>query len=799
MAQEIINVGAAPNDGTGDPIRTSFTKCNNNFNQLYSRVQESPPVTLTGSVGDAAGMIAYDEEFLYYCFADFDGSTIIWNQVPNAGNAQITMLTATGNITGAYFFGDGSGLTNVPAGDPTGVQNGNSNIAIASNGNITFSATGRPGILTVTNLVSNSSPSYGAIIEGQLAVSSNVQCARLTSSGNITGDVIISTLGFITPGDISLSNLVISGNISNANVDGSLRVTGNASFGSSIVGNANVTGNVTGGNITTGGLITAVGNITSSGGYFIGDGGFLSNVTAASNVAVSQIANGTSVMSVDGSGGNINMTVDGTANLALFHPTGMDLTGNIDATGNIEAGNLISNGIIVAGGNITGGNLRTGGSILAVTTVTGGTLVSTGNANVTGNVHGSNVIATGNIVGGNLVTAGNLVASGNITGGNLILSGTFNVGNLTATNTVTGNSLVSNNGVTATGNVTGANVVATSNVVGGNLTTGGQVVASGNITGGNILSGGLINITGSFTSSGLITINGGANPNAIVNGAANAVGNIGASTKYFNSIFADSFVSTSVTAAGNVTGGNIVSTNGITATGNVTGNNVVAVNTVLGVSVTATGNVTGNNIVSNNGITATGNVIGANFITTGLLSATGNLSGGNLIATSTVSTASITKTGSNSVGNIGSSANYFNTVFADTFNGTSTQALYADLAERYTTDRHYEPGTVLCFGGNSELTLSTVDGDPTVAGVVSTQPAYEMNSGLEGEFVTKLALVGRVPCRVIGPVWPGAMMVSAGNGLARAERTPAMGTVIGKALEAFDGDQGTIEIVVGRL
>jgi hypothetical protein len=74
-----------------------------------------------------------------------------------------------------------------------------------------------------------------------------------------------------------------------------------------------------------------------------------------------------------------------------------------------------------------------------------------------------------------------------------------------------------------------------------------------------------------------------------------------------------------------------------------------------------------------------------------------------------------------------------------------------------------------------------------------------MNSGLTGNHVVSLALTGRVPCQVQGTVSPGDMMVSAGNGRARAEKTPAMGTVIGKALEAFNGDLGMIEVVVGRL
>jgi hypothetical protein len=81
MAQQTINVGTAPNDGLGDPIRTAYQKCNSNFSELYSRVQTTPPTANTGSIGDTAGMIAYDEDYLYICIADYDGSTVIWGRV----------------------------------------------------------------------------------------------------------------------------------------------------------------------------------------------------------------------------------------------------------------------------------------------------------------------------------------------------------------------------------------------------------------------------------------------------------------------------------------------------------------------------------------------------------------------------------------------------------------------------------------------------------------------------------------------------------------------------------------------
>ena len=80
MAREVINVGAAPNDGQGDPIRTAYIKCNNNFAEIYSRYQATPPSTSQGSIGDLAGMYAADENFFYYCFQDFDGSSDIWRK-----------------------------------------------------------------------------------------------------------------------------------------------------------------------------------------------------------------------------------------------------------------------------------------------------------------------------------------------------------------------------------------------------------------------------------------------------------------------------------------------------------------------------------------------------------------------------------------------------------------------------------------------------------------------------------------------------------------------------------------------
>ena len=176
------------------------------------------------------------------------------------------------------------------------------------------------------------------------------------------------------------------------------------------------------------------------------------------------------------------------------------------------------------------------------------------------------------------------------------------------------------------------------------------------------------------------------------------------------------------------------------------------------------------------------------------VSATGNITGGNLsVGTGTISGGNIVNTNANGVGNIGSSTTYFNTAFVK-----ATSAQYADLAEKYVADAEYPAGTVVVFGGDKEVTVTSVDGDRAVAGVVSTNPSYIMNGGLEAEFVATVALTGRVPCRVTGTVRKGDLMVSAGYGLARAEQDPKVGTVIGKALENFEGNEGVIEVVVGR-
>lgn len=154
---------------------------------------------------------------------------------------------------------------------------------------------------------------------------------------------------------------------------------------------------------------------------------------------------------------------------------------------------------------------------------------------------------------------------------------------------------------------------------------------------------------------------------------------------------------------------------------------------------------------------------------------------GNIILnSSTVALPSIEKLGANLVGNIGSSTNYFNYVYAQT-----TTAVGADVAERYAVDGLVAVGTVVEIGGVNEVTVCKDELSENVFGVVSQKPGILLNNdaGSEEQFPS-IALCGRTNVRVIGVVNKGDRLVSAGNGLARAatrnEVTPF--NVIGRSL-----------------
>ncbi len=146
---------------------------------------------------------------------------------------------------------------------------------------------------------------------------------------------------------------------------------------------------------------------------------------------------------------------------------------------------------------------------------------------------------------------------------------------------------------------------------------------------------------------------------------------------------------------------------------------------------------------------------------------------------------------------LGSSSLRYNEVYAVTFQGTATSAQYADLAEKYETEKELEAGTVVCFGGAKEVEACAHENDHRVAGVISTDPAYMMNSNGEGQYV---ALTGRVPCKVVGPVAKGDLLVSSEvEGHAKANNDAQPGRIIGKAVGSIDSGEGVIEVLVNMM
>ncbi len=226
----------------------------------------------------------------------------------------------------------------------------------------------------------------------------------------------------------------------------------------------------------------------------------------------------------------------------------------------------------------------------------------------------------------------------------------------------------------------------------------------------------------------------------------------------------------------------------------------IANKTYTGTSLSVTGNVTGSYIFGNGsqltGIDATSIQSGNSNVR--VITSAGNVAvnvaGSGII---TFTSEGIINNMGNGVGNIGNSTGLFNTVFAK-----ATSAQYADLAEKYTADADYAPGTVLEFGGDQEVTATTTSHSPRVAGIVSTQPSYIMNDGLVSDHTAMVSLTGRVPCLVQGPIAKGDRLV-ARDVVGHAQRLdPAQyepGCIIGKALEDYPSPAiGTIEVAVGR-
>jgi len=523
-------------------------------------------------------------------------------------------------------------------------------------------------------------------------------------------------------------------------------------------------------------------------------GNLNSSSAVVSSILVSNIATGTAPITVTSSTrvSNLNVAyanvsdfgVTTTRTSGTFYPTfvSANTTGNYSlssnanlsfnaSTGRLSATQLAGVLTTAAQPNITSvgtlTSLEVTGNVTAANFV--GALAN-GTSNVTipsvnGNV---NIVSAGNtsvvVTGTGANVAGTLTVTGNISGTVLgpLANGTSNV-RIPASN---GNVLISAAGnaniLTVTG--VGSNIAGTFGVSGnanvGNLGTSGRVIAS--IIESNVATG-----TAPLTVASTTRVTN-------LNVAYANVSDFNAMTALTTGTYYPTFISG--TAAANYALGSNTAYSANIANGSLTATTFVG---ALSGAATTAGTVT---TAAQPNITSTG--------TLSSLAVTGNVTAGNVtVSTGSVLTTQLTTGANTTAGTI--TGNW------TLSSGSRLLSTYADLAEYYEADTEYEPGTVLAFGGDKEVTLAE-DGTTRVAGVVSTDPAYGMNAKCAGVAVA-IALQGRVPTKVRGTVRKGDMMVSAGNGYARPWNNPQMGTVIGKALENFDGIEGVIEVAVGRL
>jgi hypothetical protein len=284
-------------------------------------------------------------------------------------------VSANGNVTGNYIFGNGALLTGVIT-SVANINNGTSNVTVVSSGgNITVGVNGSGNVVVFANT--------GAYVDGVVSASGNITANYFIGNGSqLTGVTASSINAAALTGNTLSSNVLYS----------SLTQVGN-------LANLSVVGNTISGNLSTAGIVSAAGNITAN--YFIGNGSQLTGIDATS------IQNGNSNVKVYANG-NVSTSISGISNVVVVSDTGQYVTGLISATGNITGSNLSAVNLVI-------NNIASDDSSY-VTVEDGLTVV--GEISAAGNVTGSNV-NTNNIVGTGLTITStgllNLAPTGNIT------------------------------------------------------------------------------------------------------------------------------------------------------------------------------------------------------------------------------------------------------------------------------------------------------------------------------------------------------------------------------------------------
>ena len=407
-----------------------------------------------------------------------------------------------------------------------------------------------------------------------------------------------------------------------------------------------------------------------------------------------------------------------------------------------------------------------------------------------------------------LITPGNVVADGDG-----IKNALFNTANAVTTNSSANLMMVLYDGSNTSNNTYGVIGITTNGAASkivktdssGNISAASGYIANGTKFVGS--SGTTVTFLTPAQSVAMTIADVNSSSTTTVNGVLNAAGTLITTT-----LNAGSTVGTSATLTGqwslgslssfDASAGTLKSSNLTTGSsanaGTFTGLWTFSQNTVFSGVINANGGInTGNtNITAGNGTVSAATVSGTTLNGTlgtaaqPQVTSLGTLT--SLNVSGTLTTTTITTGAESTGGNI-----YGQWVLGSS---STLQASYSDLAEFYEGDQDYEPGTVLVFGGEKEVTTTDIINDTRSAGVVTTDPAYVMNQDQKGIRVC-IALAGRVPVKVVGRVKKGDMLTtSATPGYAVKALTPTLGAVIGKALENKDyGEAGVIQVAVGRV
>jgi hypothetical protein len=709
----------------------------------------------------------------------------------------------TGNVTGTILTGAQPFVTSlgtlsalgVTGATTVGSLNAGSGV-IQTTGNITTTSSvvggtlygtiktaSQPSITTVGNLttvsVTGLSTLSGAVTLGSDLYATGAGTQSIGTGTNRFGTLfstVINNSTSLTTGNVTATSGGVKIQTLGQGIvfpDGTTQTTAGAASGSGSVGYANVAGIVT--NQSNSATIQATtANIAGNIVMRDGSGSFAAGTITAASFS------GPLIGQVTGNVSGSSATVTGASQTAITTVgtlTGLTVGGNVTVNGNTTLnGNLFINGTTttlnttvmdIADVNITlaknattaaaanGAGITINGSGATITYASADDSWNLNKKVSASSFYGSGAGLTGipnSALNSYFVTI--TAGTGLSGGGNIQLGGTANI-SLPAVGTAVSNSFVKITTDTQ-GRVSGTSSVSASDIttlIGGSAVTNATniSIADDNATSTAVYPTWSSTTTGntaakvsstkmSFVpSTGVLTASGFNGPLT-----GNVTGNVSGSAATVTNATQTAITTVgtlgSLSVTGNIGAANFNGTTNGTHIGSVTGNLTGTVLTASQTNITTVGTL--------GSLTVTGNVGAANFNGAFYGSGAGITSIINSATTATSANVASAIVARDTGGNF-----YSNIIYA-----TANAANYADLAEKYQSDADYAPGTVLVFGGPREVTTTGHHADVSVAGVVSTAPAYLMN--MQEPNSVAVALRGKVPVKVMGPVKKGDLLVT---------------------------------------